>query len=95
LSEDISLFKEEIRAKVIEAYLYENKSHRTIQKEILGMDAPARGGGFIAMQILHHYGIDSTKKGSLKNNSIEEEYANATSEYKQALDLLKKIPSIN
>jgi hypothetical protein len=90
LSEDIDLFKEDIRAKVIKAYLYENKSHRTIQKEILGMDAPARGGGFIAMQILHHYGIDNSKKGSLKNNSFDEEYTKATGGYKEALDLLKK-----
>jgi 5-methylcytosine-specific restriction endonuclease McrBC GTP-binding regulatory subunit McrB len=90
LSDDISLFSEEIRAKVINAYLYENMSHRTIQKEILGMDAPARGGGFIAMQILHSYEIDSSRKGKLKNNSFYEEYSKATGGYKQALDLFKK-----
>lgn len=48
-------FDEVIHYKVIKAYLKEGKSHRGIQQDILDIPAPTRGGGFIAMQILHYY----------------------------------------
>ncbi|WHY87066.1 AAA family ATPase [Neobacillus novalis] len=90
MSVDTKYFNEEIWAKVIWAYLNDSKSHRRIQKEILKKDAPARGGGFLAMDILHSYEIDGTKKGILKNNSFVEEYSKANGKYKEALDLLKR-----
>ena len=90
MGDGLSIFKEEIKAKVIRAYLVDEKSHRKIQEEILNLEAPARGGGFVAMQILHHYGIDGSKKGILVNNSFEDEYEKAIGSYKQGLDLLKK-----
>ncbi|MCC9073252.1 HNH endonuclease [Flavobacterium sp. F-65] len=55
-------------AKVLYSYLIEEKSHRWIQKEILGLPAPPRGGGFVAMNILHHFEIKGDSKGILKNN---------------------------
>ncbi len=57
-----------IVAKVLAAYLIEGKSHRWIQREILGLPAPARGGGFITMTILHSFNIKGDDKGLLKNN---------------------------
>ena len=75
---------------VIKSYLIDSKSHRAIQEEILNMDAPARGGGFIAMQILHSYGIHGDKKGALKRRTLEEEYQIAKGQYKVALDIIKK-----
>jgi len=77
-------------AQVIKAYLVESKSHRRIQEEILKIDAPVRGGGFVAMNILHHFGIDGAKKGILNRSSLEEEYKNAVGSYKKALELLEK-----
>jgi len=82
-------FPLEVQAKVIRAYLIEAKSHRRIQEEILKIDAPARGGGFVTMQILHHYGIRGNKKGILVQNSFEEELLKAEGMYKQALEILK------
>ncbi|WP_164669391.1 hypothetical protein [Virgibacillus doumboii] len=83
-----SLFNKDIRIKVLRAYLYKSMSHRQIQREILHLDAPARGGGFVAMQILHFYGIDGKKKGILSKSSIESEYKTASDEYRRALDLI-------
>ena len=62
LSRYLNDFDEEVILKVIMSYLYEGKSHRQIQREILGLPAPERGGGFIAMDILHHYEIYGDKK---------------------------------
>lgn len=65
-------FDEDVILRVVIAYLYEGKSHRKIQREILGLPAPARGGGFVAMDILHGYEIDGSKKGILKNQNLSE-----------------------
>lgn len=60
-------YSEEIRFDVIKSYLIDGKSHREIQREILGLPAPLHGGGFIAMYILHYYGLSGDDKGYLKN----------------------------
>ena len=39
---------------VIRAYLVDGRSHRDIQKTILGIPAPSRGGGFVAMNIVDY-----------------------------------------
>lgn len=57
---------------VIRAYLVDGRSHRDIQKTILGIPAPSRGGGFVAMNILHKYGIYGEHKAKLKDVSEEE-----------------------
>ncbi len=79
-----------IEARVIYAYLVKSMSHRNIQKEILEKDAPARGGGFLAMKILHDYEIRDDKKGVLQSATIESEISNANGKYLEALKLLKK-----
>lgn len=61
-----------IELNVIRAYLVEGCSHRDIQKNILGIPAPSRGGGFVAMNILHKYGIYGEHKAKLKDVSEEE-----------------------
>ena len=84
-------FSEHIKAKVIKAYLVDAHSHRRIQEEILNIPAPSRGGGFVAMTILHDFGIFGKKKGALiPPNTIEEELFSATPAYKSALLLLQK-----
>ncbi|MFN3137694.1 MAG: McrB family protein [Allomuricauda sp.] len=80
----------DIEARVIYAYLKKSLSHRGIQKDILGKDAPARGGGFETMTILHKYDIQKDKKGVLARKSFGEEYQHAKGNYLKALTLLKK-----
>lgn len=70
LSRYVNDFDEDVILKVIMSYLYEGKSHRQIQREVLGLPAPARGGGFVVMEILHYYGIDGAKKGLLQHKDI-------------------------
>ena len=59
--------------KVLKAYLVDGWSHRKIQREILKLDAPARGGGFVAMDILHKYNITGEYKAILKNRHLSKE----------------------
>jgi len=77
-------------ARVIYAYLKKSLSHREIQEEILGKDAPSRGGGFLAMEILHGYGIEGDKKGILNSMPFHEEYSNSSGKYREALEILNK-----
>jgi len=58
-------------AAVLKAYLCDGWSHREIQERILGIDAPTRGGGYVAMQILHQYGITGESKSSLRGKDFD------------------------
>lgn len=86
--EDLYNIPKEVR--VIYAYLKNSLSHRKIQSVVLGEDAPARGGGFLAMQILHDYEIEGDKKGVLNKTPFHIEYERAGGKYLEALNLLKK-----
>jgi hypothetical protein len=77
-------------AQVIYSYLVKSMSHRKIQETVLGVIAPANGGGFLAMQILHDFEIRDDKKGILTTTTLEEEIAKASGKYKEGLLLLKK-----
>jgi len=61
---------DEIDFRVIEAYLINGWSHRKIQIDILELEAPPRGGGFKAMEILHRYGITAEFKGILRGQEL-------------------------
>ena len=80
--------------KIIEAYLIHGISQRNIQKSILGIDAPIRGGGYNAMEKLHKLGIIGEKKGRLKNKSIDDEIKNASGDYLKTLKELKRYQNI-
>jgi len=86
--EDLYSIPKEVR--VIYAYLKNSLSHRKIQSEVLGEDFPDRGGGFLAMQILHDYEIEGDKKGVLNKTPFHVEYEKAEGKYLEALNLLKK-----
>lgn len=87
---NIEKFNEAKHAEVIKAYLIDKKSHREIQQEILKIDAPARGGGFIAMDILHNYNISGDKKGFLIGKNLDDEIILAAGDFKRGLEILKK-----
>ena len=81
--------EEKKELEIIKAYLINGLSHRDIEKNILGIDSPVRGGGFIAMKFLHELGINGEKKGVLKYKSIEYEIRNAQGNYLETLLKLK------
>lgn len=59
-------------AQIFKAYLVDGKSHRTIQREILNLPAPSRGGGFVVMEILHFYKIKGEHKSIFQNKNIND-----------------------
>lgn len=69
---DIFGYNEEAHLAVVMAYLVDGKSMREIQSEILDLPAPLLGGGYVAMNILHYYGISGAEKGILRKKSIGE-----------------------
>lgn len=89
MSRHIDDFTEEEVLKVIKAYLIEGLSHRKIQWEILGIPAPDKGGGYVAMDILHYFDIKGDKKGILQNADIDEFIYNATDKFLEILIKLK------
>lgn len=84
----IHKFTEEEILKVVKAYLIDGLSHRRIQDEILGIPAPDNGGGYVAMDILHHFNIKGDKKGILSINDMTSLIHNASGNYR---DILVKI----
>ncbi|MBB2144583.1 hypothetical protein GM921_03745 [Pedobacter sp. LMG 31464] len=59
----LNKYDELTKYKVLDGFLNHNLSHRRLQREILNLPAPPRGGGFEAMAILHHYGLKGDFKG--------------------------------
>jgi putative restriction endonuclease len=55
---------------VLKAYLCKAKSQRWIQENIMGLDAPVRGGGYVAMKVLHKYGARKEHKGLLAGYEV-------------------------
>lgn len=90
MSRYLEEFSEEIIIQIIRAYLYERKSHRDIQREILHIPAPDRGGGFIAMDILHYFDIHGDKKGFLVERNLDQAIMESEGSFKRALQLLKE-----
>jgi putative restriction endonuclease len=79
----------EIDFKVIEAYLIHGWSHRKIQSEILEIEAPERGGGFEAMQILHRFGITGEFKNILAGQELNRELFQQSNNIEIYLDRLR------
>ncbi|WP_289137783.1 HNH endonuclease [uncultured Brevibacillus sp.] len=88
MSRYINSIDEETIVKILLAYLRDELSHRDIQREILGLPAPTNGGGFIAMDILHHFNIYGKKKGILKKRQLSDELQISEGNYKVALKKL-------
>ena len=70
--EKVKLYSNNTHLKVVHAFVVEGKSHREIQREILNLPAPARGGGYVAMNILHYYGLTGKAKKARANISLKE-----------------------
>jgi len=86
----IMSYSEDIHLQVLKAFLIEGKSHREIQRSILGLPAPDHGGGFITMNILHYYHIYGNQKGLLKNKDINDILPILTKETSDTLQKLKR-----
>jgi len=65
---NLEIFSEEEITRVVQSYLVSGDSYRSIQKNILGLPAPTRGGGYIVMEIIHHFDINGEHKGILRDN---------------------------
>lgn len=90
MSRYISVFPQETILKVLIAFLYDGKSHRVIQREILNLPAPAHGGGFVVMDILHHFDIKGNKKSILLSKDLDIEISRNSGSYQEALKLVKE-----
>ena len=79
-----------LELELAKEYLFNpNTSFRKLEKEIMGIDSPVRGGGFKAKTIINNLGITAEKKGILYYKSIEEEILNADGEYRKTLEQVK------
>lgn len=68
-SREHNSYSQQIRDKVIYAYLFEGRSHRRLDKEIINIDASR---GWQSMGILHYLGMKNDFKGLFQDISIEE-----------------------
>lgn len=77
--------------KIMNAYLIEGKSYRKIEKELLNIDKPNSGGGFIAMRLLNSYDIDGSYKSCLSSNTFDSVFAQANDDLKAILSELRNV----
>ena len=82
----ISNLEEGLRICIVWEYLTNpNTSFRKIEREYLNIESQARGGGFVAKDIINKMGVVAAKKGVLSKISIEDEIRTSSGEYKQIL----------
>lgn len=89
-SNSIPIIKDVEIRMAIEYLVNPKTSFRKLEKQFMGIDSPARGGGFIAKKIINSYGIIAEMKGILSNNSIESVILSSTGELKKTLTMIKK-----
>ena len=91
MSRHVHKYDELTVINVLKAYLIDGISHREIQKNILDEPAPNHGGGYIAMDILHHFGVLGKHKAILANKNLDEVDMNELVEVKKILKAVEVI----
>ena len=82
----------ELELRIVAEYLVNPKtSFRKLEREYMGIDSPARGGGFVAKNIVNSYGIGAEMKGILANNTIDSVILNAAGKKKSTLLAIKEL----
>lgn len=82
----------ELELRIVAEYLTNPKtSFRKLEREFMGIDSPARGGGFAAKNIVNSYGIVAEMKGILVNRSIEQLIQSAAGKRKNTLIAVEKL----
>lgn len=64
-------YNNEIISKIIKTYLFDGKSHRSIDEEILNLDSK-QSKGYQSMGVLHYLGLVDNHKGIFSGMNIEE-----------------------
>lgn len=70
-SREFVLYSPAQRAEVVKAYLFNGKSHRQIDEDVLHLDS-AESRGYQAMGILHYLGLVNSFKSLFDELSINE-----------------------
>ncbi|MBM7587933.1 hypothetical protein JOC86_004508 [Bacillus pakistanensis] len=68
---EFNQYDKDIRSKVIFEYLFNERTHRWLDENIIKLD-PAYSRGYQSMGILHHLGLRDTHKGIFMDINIEE-----------------------
>ncbi|EJR56560.1 hypothetical protein IIM_00492 [Bacillus cereus VD107] len=70
-SREFDSYKESIRDKVVYEYLFNSRTHRWLDENVIRLK-PNESHGYQAMGILHFLGLKDQHKGIFKGSSIEE-----------------------
>lgn len=90
-SSPVQLSKE-LELRIVTEYLVNPQtSFRKLERQFMGIDSPARGGGFAAKNIVNSYGIVAEMKGILVNRSIEQLIQSTTGKRKNTLIAVEKL----
>lgn len=91
---EVKKYTNEQKIEVVKTYLFEGKSHRQIDQDILGLDAN-ESLGYQTMAILHHFGLVGSFKGIFSdltlNEGIAELETSSNDNYYEVSNLLRQI----
>lgn len=81
----------ELELCIVTEYLINPKtSFRKLERQFMGIDSPARGGGFAAKNIINSYGIVAEMKGIFASDSVEQVIQAATGKRRDTLCLVRE-----
>jgi len=84
----------DLELRIVTEYLINPKtSFRKLERQFMGIDSPARGGGYVAKNIINSYGIVAEMKGVLASTPIEQVLQEATGKRKETLYLVRGVLS--
>lgn len=82
-------FTNQDKARCLKAYLFDGLSFRKLERNILHIDSPARGGGFKAQTMMHDFGLVTANKGMLAGQGLPQALNQAEGLVKSALEYIR------
>ena len=91
LTEKPALMTKNLELRIVKEYLLNpDTSFRKLERQFMGIDSQAKGGGFIAKRIVNSYGVTAEMKGVLSRCSVSCLIETATGRCKVTLQKIEK-----
>ena len=84
-----SQFTNHEKASCLKAYLFDGLSYRDLERDVLQIESPARGGGFKAQTMMRSFGLISANKGLFRGKTLDGAIRQANGTIKDVLKFIK------
>jgi predicted HNH restriction endonuclease len=95
-SREYQAHNESIRSKVVFEYLFNSRTHRWLDENVIGL-IPSESRGYQSMGVLHHIGLKDKHKGIFNGYSLQEAITllqNQSNEFNRVVDCLDNLNTL-